>query len=54
MLRHVSEYDPAIQTWNTFIGAFDVASIHTLQTLFDAARTFGSDVQLEPAPVPAT
>ncbi|MFF8946732.1 hypothetical protein ACF1A5_31640 [Streptomyces sp. NPDC014864] len=53
-LREVSAYDPATQTWSTFIGALDLASVHTLQTLFDAARSFGTGIQLEPAPVPAT
>jgi hypothetical protein len=54
VLRLVSSYDPTTQTWNTFIGALDLTSVHTLQTLFDAARSFGSEVQLEPAPFPPT
>lgn len=52
-LRSVSSYYPDTQTWSTLIGALDLASIHTLQVLFDAARTFGTDVRLDAAPVPA-
>ncbi|MET8957481.1 hypothetical protein [Streptomyces sp. NPDC004533] len=54
VLRSVSSYDPATQTWSTFIGVLDLASVHALQSLFDASRSFGTNIQLEPASVPAT
>ncbi|MGW9024509.1 hypothetical protein ACWGQ5_09790 [Streptomyces sp. NPDC055722] len=53
-LRSVSSYDPTPQTWSTCIGALDLASAYTLQTLFDAARSFGTEIHLEPTQVPAT
>ncbi|MGV9350195.1 hypothetical protein ACWDSD_36595 [Streptomyces spiralis] len=53
VLRPVSAYDSATQTRSIFVGSFDVASVQTLQTLCDAARSFGTDIQLQPAPVPA-
>ncbi|MGW2706550.1 hypothetical protein [Streptomyces sp. NPDC001340] len=52
-LRSVSAYDSTTQTWSTRIGVLDPASVHTLQVLFDAARTFGTAIHLEPMPVPA-
>ncbi|WP_329536727.1 hypothetical protein OG568_49750 (plasmid) [Streptomyces sp. NBC_01450] len=53
-LRSVSSYDPDTQTWSTFIGALNLTAVRTLQALFDAARSFGADIQLEAAPVPAS
>ncbi|MEV6119464.1 hypothetical protein AB0M23_02875 [Streptomyces sp. NPDC052077] len=51
-LRTVSSYDSVTQTWSTQIGALDLTTLAKLQTLLDAARTFGTDIRLEPAPVP--
>ncbi|MGW2748358.1 hypothetical protein [Streptomyces sp. NPDC001450] len=51
-LRSVSLYNSATQTWCTRIGVLDLASAHKLQALFDAARTFGTAIHLEPVPVP--
>ncbi|HET6354623.1 hypothetical protein [Streptomyces sp.] len=54
LLRDVAAYDPALNTWTTFLGAFDARALHTLQTLYDAARSFGTRVYLEPITVPAS
>ncbi|GAX58902.1 hypothetical protein [Streptomyces olivochromogenes] len=53
-LRSVSSYDPDTQTWSTFIGALNLTAVRTLQALFDVARSFGADIQLEAAPAPAS
>ncbi|RSN90112.1 hypothetical protein DMH26_28560 [Streptomyces sp. WAC 05379] len=52
VLRSVSTYEPGTQTWSTRIGVLDLTTLSTLQTLFDAARTFGTEIHIEPAPVP--
>ncbi|WP_158694519.1 hypothetical protein [Streptomyces canus] len=52
VLRSVSSYDSVTQTWSTRIGVLDLTTVAKLQTLFDAAQTFGSEIRLEPAPVP--
>ncbi|MFJ3310844.1 hypothetical protein ACIPSA_49515 [Streptomyces sp. NPDC086549] len=49
----MSSYDSTTHTWSTCIGALDLASVHKLQVLFDAARSFGTDIQLEPSPASA-
>ncbi|WP_406257226.1 hypothetical protein [Streptomyces chartreusis] len=53
VLRSVSTYEPGTQTWSTWIGVLDLTTLGTLQTLFDAARTFGTEISIEPTPVPA-
>ncbi|MER5916516.1 hypothetical protein ABT124_40560 [Streptomyces sp. NPDC001982] len=52
-LRSIASYDPATKTWGTFIDALDPPSMIALNTLFEAARTFGTKVRLAPARVPA-
>lgn len=52
VLRSVSSYDSATQTWSTRIGILDLTTVAKLQTLFDAAKTFGTDIRLEPTLVP--
>ncbi|MER5387241.1 hypothetical protein ABT040_44680 [Streptomyces sp. NPDC002688] len=52
VLRSVSSYDSATQTWSTRIGVLDLPTVGKLQTLFEAAKMFGTDIRLEPAPVP--
>ncbi|MFH8701876.1 hypothetical protein [Streptomyces chartreusis] len=52
VLRSVSTYDPGTQTWSTRIGVLDLTTLSTLQTLFDVARTFGTEIHIEPVPVP--
>ncbi|MFE0513183.1 hypothetical protein [Streptomyces sp. NPDC058964] len=46
-------FNPDTQTWSTFVGALHLASVHKLQTLFDAARTFGTEIRLDPVPMSA-
>ncbi|MGW7426977.1 hypothetical protein ACWGJB_44540 [Streptomyces sp. NPDC054813] len=48
----MASYDSGTQTWSYWIGALGLATVETLQTLFDAARTFGTEIHLAPAPVP--
>ncbi|WP_393071663.1 hypothetical protein [Streptomyces sp. LN704] len=48
VLRSVSSYDSVTQTWSTSIGVLDLTTVDKLQTLFEAARTFGTDIRLEP------
>ncbi|WP_393101049.1 hypothetical protein [Streptomyces sp. LN325] len=52
MLRPIAGYDEATQTWSAHIGALDLAGLGVLQTLFDTARTYGTEVRLAPVPVP--
>ena len=52
VLRPVAAYDRATQTWTTRIGALDLTTLGKLQILFDAARQFGTEIHIEPAPVP--
>ncbi|MFE5038660.1 hypothetical protein [Streptomyces sp. NPDC056683] len=49
-LRSVASYDGDTQIWTTWIGALNPPSVAKLQTLFDAARRYGTDVRLEHAP----
>ncbi|MFF1481676.1 hypothetical protein ACFVYD_29705 [Streptomyces sp. NPDC058301] len=51
VLRSVASCNPASQTCCTLMGAVDLEGLRTLQALFDAARLFGTDIQLEPSPV---
>jgi hypothetical protein len=53
MLRPIAFYDEKTQTWHARLGAIDLAGLEVLQTLFAVARTYGTDVQLAPVPVPA-
>ncbi|MFD4605682.1 hypothetical protein ACFWPQ_47690 [Streptomyces sp. NPDC058464] len=48
-----ASYDGGTRTWTTWSGALDLPNVARLQTLFDAACTYGTDVRLEHAPVPA-
>jgi hypothetical protein len=52
-LRSVASYDGDTQIWTTWIGTRNRPSVATLQTLFAAARRYGTDVRLEHAPAPA-
>ncbi|MGY5060691.1 hypothetical protein ACWDFR_42625 [Streptomyces sp. 900105755] len=52
-MRSVASYDGDTQIWTTWIGALDLPSVAKLQTLFEAARRYGTDVRLEHAPAPA-
>ncbi|MFJ4931581.1 hypothetical protein [Streptomyces sp. NPDC088736] len=51
-LRPIAGYDKSTQTWTAHIGALDLAGLSVLQTLFDTARTYGTEVRLAPVPVP--
>ncbi|MET8411158.1 hypothetical protein ABZV34_24155 [Streptomyces sp. NPDC005195] len=51
-LRPIAQYNEATQTWSAHIGALNLAGLSTLQTLFDIARTYGTEVCLAPVPVP--
>ncbi|MFD1313768.1 hypothetical protein [Streptomyces kaempferi] len=51
-LRPIAGYDEATQTWSAHIGALDLTGLGVLQTLFDTARTYGTEVRLAPVPVP--
>ena len=51
-LRPIASYDPETQTWRARLGALDLASVQTLQTLFDTASAHGTEVRLAPAAVP--
>lgn len=48
----MATYDRATQTWTTRIGTLDLTTLGKLQTLFDAARRFGTEIHIAPAPVP--
>ncbi|MET9817538.1 hypothetical protein [Streptomyces sp. NPDC006355] len=52
LLRSVASYDSRSQTWTIWIGELDLTTVNKLQTLFDAARTFGTEIHIEPVPVP--
>ncbi|MFG2425219.1 hypothetical protein ACGFWD_40205 [Streptomyces sp. NPDC048448] len=52
MLRPIAGYIEATQTWSAHIGTLNLAGLSTLQTLFDTARTYGTEVRLAPVPVP--
>lgn len=52
-LRPIATYDPQTQTWHAVLGALDLTGLQMLQTLFDAARTHGTEVRLAPVEVPA-
>ncbi|MFI1700302.1 hypothetical protein ACH419_30570 [Streptomyces bobili] len=52
-VRSVAQYDGKTQTWCARLGVLDLAGLQKLQILFDAARTYGTEVRLAPAPVPA-
>ncbi|MFJ2397299.1 hypothetical protein ACIOTI_31660 [Streptomyces sp. NPDC087843] len=51
-LRPIAGYDEATQTWSAHVGALNLAGLGTLQTLFDTARAYGTEVRLAPVPVP--
>ncbi|MGW3631878.1 hypothetical protein ACWD7F_17220 [Streptomyces sp. NPDC005122] len=51
-LRSIAGYDTATQTWSARIGALDLPGLSILQTLLDAAYTYGTQVRLVPVPVP--
>ncbi|MEV5878527.1 hypothetical protein AB0L75_30750 [Streptomyces sp. NPDC052101] len=53
-LRTIALYDPQTRTWHARLGALDMVGLQTLQTLFDTARVYGTEVNLMPAPVPAS
>ncbi|MER5465518.1 hypothetical protein ABT010_33485 [Streptomyces sp. NPDC002668] len=53
-LRSVADYDPGTQTWRLNLGALDTQALDTLQLLYEAARTYGTSVHLEPVLVPAS
>ncbi|MDQ1031532.1 hypothetical protein QF035_009114 [Streptomyces umbrinus] len=52
-LRVIATYAPETRTWHARIGTLDLASVHLLQTLFDAARVYGTEVHLAAGAVPA-
>ncbi|MFD8725273.1 hypothetical protein ACFV2H_46870 [Streptomyces sp. NPDC059629] len=52
-LRTIASYDPETQTWCARLGALDLAGVQMLQTLFDVARVYGTEVCLTPVAVPA-
>ncbi|MFJ5035901.1 hypothetical protein ACIQB5_49855 [Streptomyces sp. NPDC088560] len=52
-LRTIASYDPATQTWHARLGALDPAGVQMLQSLFDAARAYGSEVHLLSVAVPS-
>ncbi|MGW3850289.1 hypothetical protein [Streptomyces fagopyri] len=51
-LRPIAGYDESTQTWSAHVGALNLAGLGVLQTLFDAARAYGTEVRLAPVPVP--
>ncbi|MCX4993477.1 hypothetical protein [Streptomyces sp. NBC_00568] len=52
ILRPIAGYDPTAQTWRVRLGALDLAGLHVLQALFDAAHKHGTEVHLAPVAVP--
>lgn len=51
-LRPIATYKPETQTWHARLGALDLAGMQILQSLFDAARSHGTEVHLAPVAVP--
>ncbi|MEU0027381.1 hypothetical protein [Streptomyces sp. NPDC006335] len=51
-LRPIASYDDTTKTWQAHLGALDLEGLNVLQALFDAASAHGTQVRLEPAPVP--
>lgn len=52
-LRPIATYNPDTQMWRALIGALDREGLGVLQTLFDAAHTYGTEVRLSPVAVPS-
>jgi hypothetical protein len=53
LLRSVAAFNSATEVWQARIGSFDAEALSVLQTLYDAARQFGTQVHLEPVVAPA-
>ncbi|MFF2385660.1 hypothetical protein [Streptomyces sp. NPDC058108] len=53
-LRPIAQYDEGTQTWSAHVSALNLAGLSTLQTLFDTARAYGTEVCLAPVPVLAS
>ncbi|MCX4572707.1 hypothetical protein OHB41_05850 [Streptomyces sp. NBC_01571] len=51
-VRPIAGYDEAARTWSAHTGTLNLAGLGVLQTLFDTARTYGTEVLLAPVPVP--
>ncbi|MGW6733612.1 hypothetical protein [Streptomyces sp. NPDC055013] len=52
LLRSVAFFDTAREVWVVRIGALDVHALGALQTLYEAARRFGTHVQVAAAVAP--
>ncbi|MFJ8752034.1 hypothetical protein ACIREO_22290 [Streptomyces sp. NPDC102441] len=54
LLRSVAEFDPNTRIWTAYIGQLDMRALNVLQQLYDAARRFSTEIQLEPVAAPST